>query len=414
VSNKRTPGAFFRASPEKAQLSSNSVIAKMKMIRFVLLPLLVSIGGCSLLEAPLKSSQIITRDGYQSSNLTARPVSPVFEPYSLQELAQKKHRMLNYSHAIVLMDNSEAMRESIPGYSFTRAELAQETAHRLQMTVDNTGVMPAAISTEMRFLGERSVVDALTSAAADIGMASDTTILIFSRADRIDRSTVATTEKIIADNPALCVHVVSVGDESARHKLHSRGSCNLMERAEDISTPNTMAAFALKVFYGDSVDSDGDGITDDLDRCLATPSGVRINWDGCPFDEAALASLLYDRASSTSIGRAISTINFNTNESDINPEQRDLLVQILASLNRFPNRSIRIEGHADSDFASNHNRQLSAARAEAVRRALIEYGIAPERLSTQAMGVKHPISDNRSAVGRAENRRVEIYWEGMQ
>jgi outer membrane protein OmpA-like peptidoglycan-associated protein len=69
---------------------------------------------------------------------------------------------------------------------------------------------------------------------------------------------------------------------------------------------------------------------------------------------------------------------------------------------------IRIEGHTDAMGEPQHNLALSQARAEAVRAALIERGVAASRLRAQGFGADAPLADNRSAEGRAKNRRIEF------
>lgn len=72
---------------------------------------------------------------------------------------------------------------------------------------------------------------------------------------------------------------------------------------------------------------------------------------------------------------------------------------------------LRIEGHTDSQGADAANQALSKRRADAVRRALEDAGIAPGRLSAAGLGETRPVADNGSADGRARNRRVEIIVE---
>lgn len=85
------------------------------------------------------------------------------------------------------------------------------------------------------------------------------------------------------------------------------------------------------------------------------------------------------------------------------------LDRIAALLGDYPALSLRIEGHSDSLGSADINARLSAARAEAVREALIARGVAPERLVAEGIGPARPLADNATAEGRARNRRVEVY-----
>lgn len=71
--------------------------------------------------------------------------------------------------------------------------------------------------------------------------------------------------------------------------------------------------------------------------------------------------------------------------------------------------SLRIEGFTDNVGRAAVNQALSAARAAAVREALIARGIPAQRLESQGLGAEHPIASNRTAKGRARNRRIEFH-----
>ncbi|HEU0151710.1 MAG TPA: OmpA family protein [Arenimonas sp.] len=73
--------------------------------------------------------------------------------------------------------------------------------------------------------------------------------------------------------------------------------------------------------------------------------------------------------------------------------------------------AIRIEGHTDSQGADAANQALSQRRADAVRRALEDAGVAASRMKAVGKGEGSPVADNASAAGRASNRRVEIIEE---
>ncbi|MBI3180724.1 MAG: OmpA family protein [Myxococcales bacterium] len=69
---------------------------------------------------------------------------------------------------------------------------------------------------------------------------------------------------------------------------------------------------------------------------------------------------------------------------------------------------LRIEGHTDERGGAEYNQSLSERRAIAVRQALIQRGVAAERLTAQGFGQSRPVASNKSQAGRALNRRVEF------
>lgn len=70
--------------------------------------------------------------------------------------------------------------------------------------------------------------------------------------------------------------------------------------------------------------------------------------------------------------------------------------------------ALSIEGHTDSVGDPASNRTLSQRRADAVRAALAERGVRPDRLETAGFGASEPRESNATVEGRARNRRVEL------
>ncbi len=101
-------------------------------------------------------------------------------------------------------------------------------------------------------------------------------------------------------------------------------------------------------------------------------------------------------------------INFDTDKDTLRPDATPALQQILAALKANPGWRITIEGHTDATGAAEHNRNLSTRRATAVKTYLAAAGIAVERLETAGLGQDQPVASNDTAIGRAQNRRVEL------
>lgn len=79
-------------------------------------------------------------------------------------------------------------------------------------------------------------------------------------------------------------------------------------------------------------------------------------------------------------------------------------------LKNHPERKILVEGFTDSVGSEESNLQLSRARAEAVRSALLSRGVPADRIDTRGNGEMRPVASNTNAAGRQQNRRVEIVF----
>ncbi|MFP4070423.1 MAG: OmpA family protein [Desulfovibrionales bacterium] len=101
-------------------------------------------------------------------------------------------------------------------------------------------------------------------------------------------------------------------------------------------------------------------------------------------------------------------ILFETGKSELVSGSGEKLDKVASVLEKFPDRRVIVEGHTDSRGSYEYNQQLSEARAASVRTALVERGIDPERITSKGLSESRPIADNETAIGRQQNRRVEI------
>ncbi|MEO8240055.1 MAG: OmpA family protein [Flavobacterium sp.] len=182
-------------------------------------------------------------------------------------------------------------------------------------------------------------------------------------------------------------------------------------------------------------DADGDGIADKDDKC-PTVAGPREN-GGCPFVDADKDGVLdKDDDCPTVAGPASNrgcpevtsealeelkvqarAVYFNSGKATFKTGDKETLARLDAIkqiLLNYPNAKFSIEGHTDSDGSDKLNQKLSEDRAAAVMNALIERGVNVDNLVSKGFGESQPVASNKTAAGKAQNRRTEIKHIGSK
>ena len=101
-------------------------------------------------------------------------------------------------------------------------------------------------------------------------------------------------------------------------------------------------------------------------------------------------------------------IEFETGKATLTDAGRTLLDEMSAALLKLKEQKVALIGHTDNAGARASNLSLSQARAEAVKGYMIQKGVKAETMTATGEGPDRPVGDNRSADGRARNRRIEF------
>ncbi|GAB7533218.1 OmpA family protein [Pseudomonas sp. 3A(2025)] len=163
--------------------------------------------------------------------------------------------------------------------------------------------------------------------------------------------------------------------------------------------------------HGDG-DDDGDGVMNSVDKCPDTPKGTPVDATGCPLVPPAPEPVPV--APMTPPSEEVIVINkevlFEFDSARLTPSDRNGLDVVASRLkNEAPNVQLRVTGHTDSVGSDAYNQKLSERRAHSVTDYLISSGIPRSSfVSVSGEGEARPVADNKTADGRAQNRRVEI------
>jgi OmpA-OmpF porin, OOP family len=234
----------------------------------------------------------------------------------------------------------------------------------------------------------------------------------------------------------LCIYTVLAGDDDDGRKLLAQiaqaTGCGRAVTADSLASGAAMNAFVKEVLISGKADSDGDGVTDDMDRCPNTPRGVTVDRSGCPLDSDKDGVPDYkDQCPDTpkgvrvdargcpppkpTLGKVTATgtyvfkdIQFESNRASLKSSSYPTLNNIAEALKAQPDMKVEIQGHTDGRGKHDYNVGLSQRRAETVKAYLVTRGVDSERMVPRGYGPDRPIAPNSSAQGRAMNRRVEF------
>jgi outer membrane protein OmpA-like peptidoglycan-associated protein len=101
-------------------------------------------------------------------------------------------------------------------------------------------------------------------------------------------------------------------------------------------------------------------------------------------------------------------VNFDFNKATLQPAAHPILDEAAEMLKSNPDVNVEVRGYTDGVGSDGYNLRLSERRAETVKRYLVSRGVPASRLSTRGFGKADPVATNDTAVGRAQNRRVEL------
>jgi len=266
-------------------------------------------------------------------------------------------------------------------------------------------------------VGDSPLNTALDETAKDLKAAQgDIAVIIFTDGNKHYMNYDAVRKSVAAlksqYGSRLCIYPVQIGQDPEGKKLLAEvaqaGQCGYFVNADDIASSQGMADFVSRVFLKKAqskpepvkevvkevvvekvviLDSDGDGVSDNLDKCPGTPKGARVDKFGCWVLEHVL---------------------FDFDKYNIKLQYYHLLDEVARVFKMNPDLRVIIEGHTDNIGTAAYNMKLSFRRANAVKEYLINRGVAGDKMKVEGFGFTRPVASNATAEGRALNRRVQF------
>jgi outer membrane protein OmpA-like peptidoglycan-associated protein len=147
----------------------------------------------------------------------------------------------------------------------------------------------------------------------------------------------------------------------------------------------------------EQLDSDTDTVSDAVDQCMDTPAGQVVDEKGCP--------QLFEAGAKTLV---LEGVTFESGATELNEASKAILLNVAKSLAANPDVHGEIACHTDATGSRKANVRVSQARADAVQDFLEANGVAVGQTTAKGYGPDKPVASNKTAEGRAQNRRVEL------
>jgi len=125
-----------------------------------------------------------------------------------------------------------------------------------------------------------------------------------------------------------------------------------------------------------------------------------------------LNTILETRETARGLVVNVSDVLFDFDSANLKPGAREKVARVAGILKSHPDLKIEVEGHTDSIGSDGYNLRLSERRAESVRTGMVQQGVNRDVVATAGFGESKPVATNGTAVGRQQNRRVEIVVSG--
>jgi outer membrane protein OmpA-like peptidoglycan-associated protein len=126
-----------------------------------------------------------------------------------------------------------------------------------------------------------------------------------------------------------------------------------------------------------------------------------------------LNQILETRDSARGLIVSMPDVLFDTSSANLKSTARERLAKVAGVLIAYPDMHIEVDGYTDSTGDPLTNQRLSDERAAAVQAYLSQQGVSASSIAVHGFGEANPIASNDSAVGRQQNRRVELVVSGQ-
>ena len=208
---------------------------------------------------------------------------------------------------------------------------------------------------------------------------------------------------------ALAARSISQSDDAVKEAAQRRDAIVIESRTRDADTQRRIAEFAR--MDAEQQRRQAEQARNVAMANAAAAQSAQSQAAAARADANSLAEQLADlKAKPTERGMVLTLgdVLFDTGRASLSSGAAGPIDHLANFLKKNPGRMATIEGYTDSSGGNDMNQALSERRAEAVKNALIDRGVAVNRIEARGLGESQPVATNATASGRQQNRRVEI------
>ena len=156
------------------------------------------------------------------------------------------------------------------------------------------------------------------------------------------------------------------------------------------------------------LDTDMDGVLDDVDQCANTVAGSDVNEVGCVEVVEEVVPEVVEVVQKEVIELNVAPLQFGFESSSLSASNKAVLDGVVELFVKHDAIKLEAQGYSDTSGPESYNKELSKKRAESVVEYMTTKNIDASRLNAVGYGEVNPTSDNNTLKGRVANRRVEL------
>ena len=312
-----------------------------------------------------------------------------------QSVGAEKYAKDSYQHAVQLMDKTDAYATD---KNIDKKAMIAAAREAVQTAEDAREITVKQIEQERQDNERRAAADAQAQTQAQADDATQQKQQAQSDQARAERAR----DRAESDTEKAQAAKAQAESDTARAQADTAKAQSDSDKAKaDMVNSQAASAAALSAAQADAEKSRLAAQQSEADKvAMRTRLSEQLN------------KILQTRDSARGLIVSMSDVLFDTGKYSLKPGAREKLAKVAGILVSYPGLNIEVGGYTDNVGGDAMNQTLSENRASSVRNYLVDQGVATNSVSSKGFGNTLPVATNDNAVGRQQNRRVELLVSG--